>query len=92
MFRHWTMTCEKNVLIERLFFLQELMAMREDKSDLRSQVFHLSRENQSLQLAIHSQRAQEGALKSKIACLEMDSTQEVLEKMRKNRYFDSASN
>ena len=57
--------------------------MREDKSDLRSQVFHLSRENQSLQLAIHSQRAQEGALKSKIACLEMDSESEVRHAIRK---------
>ena len=58
---------------------QELMAMREEKSDLRAQVYILEREKRSLELIINSQQAQEIAMNSHIQQLQIElENQEVL--------------
>ena len=48
------------------------MAMREERSDLRSQVFLLERDKNSMELIINSQQAQEMALKSHIKQIQKD--------------------
>jgi hypothetical protein len=46
------------------------MAMREERADLRSQVYILEQEKKSLELFISSQKAQETALKAHIKHLQ----------------------
>ena len=46
--------------------------MREEKSDLRAQVYLLEKEKRSLGLIINSQQAQEAALKSHINHLQLE--------------------
>lgn len=52
--------------------VQELMAMREDKADLKRQAYLLEREKKALELIINSQQAQETALKSHINHMQME--------------------
>lgn len=51
--------------------------MREERSDLRAQVFMMEREKKSMELVLSSQQAQESALKSHIGHLqkELESTE-----------------
>ena len=55
-----------------LHFFQELMAMREERSDLRAQFFVLEREKKTLDLAMASQKAQETALRSHVQHLQRE--------------------
>ena len=53
--------------------------MREEKSDLRAQVYLLEREKRSLELIINSQQAQEIAMNSHIQQLTIElENQEIL--------------
>ncbi len=58
--------------LETAVLVQELMAMREEKSDLRAQAYLLEREKRALELVINSQQAQESALKSHINHMQME--------------------
>ena len=60
----------KTADLEIAVLVQELMAMREDKADLRAQVHLLEKEKKSLELIISSQQAQEHALKTHIQHLQ----------------------
>ncbi len=60
----------KTADLEVAVLVQELMAMREDKADLRAQVHLLEKEKKSLDLIISSQQAQEQALKTHIRHLQ----------------------
>ncbi len=62
--------CENAFDFSIHFNFQELMAMREEKADLRAQVYLMERENKSLELMINSQQAQEYALKTHIQHLQ----------------------
>ncbi|TRY69349.1 hypothetical protein TCAL_06927 [Tigriopus californicus] len=58
--------------LEMAVLVQELMTMREERSDVRAQVYFLERENQSLKLVINSHQEQEGILRSHIRHLETE--------------------
>ena len=58
--------------LEMAVLVQELMAMREDKADLKRQAYLLEREKKALELIINSQQAQETALKSHINHMQME--------------------
>ena len=60
--------------------------MREEKADLRAQVYLMEKENKSLELMINSQQAQEYALKTHIQHLqdEIDHKDSVVRKKKKN--------
>ena len=60
----------KTADLELAVLVQELMAMREEKADLRAQVHLLEKEKKSLELIISSQQAQEHALKTHIQHLQ----------------------
>ena len=60
----------KTADLEIAVLVQELMAMREEKADLRAQVHLLGKEKKSLELIISSQQAQEHALKTHIQHLQ----------------------
>ena len=60
----------KTAELELAVLVQELMAMREEKADLRAQVHLLEKEKKSLELIISSQQAQEHALKTHIQHLQ----------------------
>ena len=52
------------------FLPQELMAMREEKADLRAQVYLMEKEKKSLELTISSQQSQEIVLNTHIQHLQ----------------------
>ena len=60
----------KTADLEIAVLVQELMAMREEKADLRAQVHLLEKEKKALDLIISSQQAQEHALKTHIQHLQ----------------------
>ena len=60
----------KTADLEIAVLVQELMAMREEKADLRAQVHLLEKEKKALDLIISSQQAQEQALKTHIQHLQ----------------------
>lgn len=60
----------KTADLEMAVLVQELMAMREEKADLRAQVYLMEKEKKSLELIISSQQAQEHALKTHIRHLQ----------------------
>lgn len=51
-------------------YFKELMAMREEKADLRGKVYIMEKEKKSLELTIGSMNAQEMALKTHIQHLQ----------------------
>ena len=68
-------TSEKDVRtadLEMAVLIQELMSIREERSDLRARVFLLEREKKSMELFINSQQAQESALKSHLLYLQTE--------------------
>ena len=74
----------KTADLELAVLVQELMAMREEKADLRAQVHLLEKEKKSLELIISSQQAQEHALKTHIQHLQDElENQESMVRFRK---------
>ena len=77
--------------LEMAVLVQELMAMREDKADLKRQAYLLEREKKAMELIINSQQAQETALKSHINHMQMElENQESLVSFNLNATLDSA--
>ena len=74
----------KTADLEIAVLVQELMAMREEKADLRAQVHLLEKEKKSLDLIISSQQAQEHALKTHIQHLqdELENQESVVSSSR----------
>lgn len=66
------MAAARTADLEMAVLVQELMTMREERSDLRAQAYFLERENQSLKLVINSHQEQEGILRSHIRHLESE--------------------
>ena len=58
--------------LEMAVLVQELMAMREEKADLKKQAYLLEREKKAMELIINSQQAHETALKSHINHMQME--------------------
>ena len=58
--------------LETAVLIQELMAIREERADLRAQVFQMEKEKKSLELVLGSQNAQEVVLKTHIRQLQFE--------------------
>ena len=70
-------------------FHQELMAMREERADLRAQVYVMDQEKKSLELLINSQKSQETALKTHIQHLqeELENQESLVMQLTFKRQF-----
>ena len=77
---------DKTADLETAVLVQELMSMREERSDLRARVFRLEREKHALEAALGSQRAQEQALVAHLEQLQRElDQQQVTDPLKKTK-------